>query len=50
MYYTEASVANDGKVAKPDNITISWESNEVAIITLIWEEQEPKNIKIDVSR
>jgi len=26
--YTEASVANDGKAAQPDDITIIWESNE----------------------
>lgn len=45
--YKDSSVGNDGKTLDSSNVTISWEDDSKAVVTLYGEEQSPETITIN---
>ncbi|MCM3636376.1 hypothetical protein M3152_01500 [Sporosarcina luteola] len=45
--YTNRLISNDGGRLNPSNVSIDWKSNDIALITLLGEEQQPETIEFN---
>ncbi|MGG3805463.1 hypothetical protein [Metabacillus fastidiosus] len=48
--YVDRSISNDGKILDSSNVSVTWKSDNEAVVTLYGEEQEPENVEITISK
>lgn len=47
--YIDCNIRNDGATLQPSNVSVTWQSDDKATITLIGDEQMPKIVKFKVT-
>ena len=48
--YTDRLISNDGGTLYPLNVSIEWDSNDIALITLLGDEQSPETIEYNAKK
>lgn len=48
--YTDRMINNDGGTLYSSNVSIDWESNDIALITLLGDEQSPETIEYNAKK